>query len=93
MYTHVMLIWLINVYWMLSLAWQKHWMIEALRNKISIPSTIPFRPSLQCYFENAASIIACFPFFSHSLLYIKIYKISTKLHSSWEFVALWANQI
>ena len=63
MYTHVMLIWLINVYWMLPLAWQKHWMIEALPSKISIPSTFPFPPSLQCYFENPASIIACFPLF------------------------------
>ena len=42
MYTHVMLIWLINIYWMLPLAWQKHWMIEALPSKISIPS-------FQCY--------------------------------------------
>ena len=62
MYTHVMLIWLTNVYWMLPLAWEKHWIIEAFPSKISIPSTFPFPPS-QCYFENPASINACFPLF------------------------------
>ena len=51
-------------YWMLPLAWQKHWMIEALPpSKMSIPSILPFPPSLQSYFENPASIIACFPLF------------------------------
>ena len=49
MYTHVMLIWLINVYLVLPLAWQKHWMIEVLLRKISMPSTFPFPPSLRCY--------------------------------------------
>ena len=28
--THVMLIWQINVYWMLPVAWQKYWIIEVL---------------------------------------------------------------
>ena len=42
MYTHVMLIWLINAYWMLPLAWQKHWVIEALPSKIYIS----FLPSM-----------------------------------------------
>ena len=63
MYKHVMLIWLISLYWMLLLAWQKHWMIEALPSKISIPFNIPFSPSLQCYFKNPASIITYFPLF------------------------------
>ena len=63
MYTHVMLIWLINVYGMLPLVWQKHWKIEALPGKTSIPSTFPFPPSLQCYFENPVYINACFPLF------------------------------
>ena len=39
-YTHVMLILLINVYWMLPLALQKHWIIEALPSKISIPASL-----------------------------------------------------
>ena len=34
-------------------------------------------PSLQYYFENPASIIACFLLFSHSLFYFKLYDIST----------------
>ena len=38
-------------------------MIEALPGKISIPSTFPFPPSLQCYFENPASIIDFFLLF------------------------------
>ena len=63
MYAYVMLIWLINVYWMLPVAWQKHWMIEALQSKISIPSTFPFPPSLQCYFENLLLLLLVF-FFS-----------------------------
>ena len=54
---------LINVYWMLPLTWQKHWMIEALLSKIAIPFTFLFPPSLQCYFENPASFIARFSLF------------------------------
>ena len=63
MYTHVVLIWLIHFYWVLPLAWEKHWITEAVRTKISIPSTFPFPHSLQCYFENHDSIDACFPIF------------------------------
>ena len=85
MYTHVMLIWLINVYWMLPLAWQKYWMIEALLSKISIPSTFPFPPSLWCYFKNPASIIVLSSF-SHSLFYFRLYKIS---NDSAPFGNLW----
>ena len=73
MYTHVMAIWLINVYWMLPLALQKHWTIDALQNKSSIPSTFPFPPSLQCYFENPASIIAFFRLF-HTPFFISNFK-------------------
>ena len=69
-----MLIWLINVYVMLFLAWQKYWMIEALPSKISIPSTFSFPPSLQRYFENTASIIACFPLYHTPFFYFKLYK-------------------
>ena len=72
MYTYVMLIWLNNVYWMLALAQQKHWMIEALPRKISIPSTFP--PSFQCYFENPASIIACFPLFHNPFFTLNFIK-------------------
>ena len=82
MYTHVMLIWLINVYWMLLLAWQKHWIIEALPSKISIPYTFPFSLSLQCYFENPTSINACFPFF-HTSFYYKISTDPTPIGISW----------
>ena len=51
----------------------QHRMIEALPSKISIPSTFAFPPSLQRYFENPASIIACFlllhtPFFISTFL-------------------------
>ena len=58
-----------KVYWMLPSAWEKHWMIEALPSKISFPSTFPFSPSLQCYFENPASIFACFPLFTLRFLF------------------------
>ena len=78
MYTHVMLIWLINVYWTLPLAWQKHRMIEALPSKISIPSFFPFPPSLQYYFENPASIIAYFHLFL-TPFFISNFTISDKV--------------
>ena len=71
MYTHVMLIWLINVYWMLPLAWQKHWMIEALPRKISIPSLLPMIFRKPCFYY------CLFSSFSDSLFYFKLYKIST----------------
>ena len=71
MYIHVMLIWLINVYWMLPLAWQKHWMIEALPSKISIPSLPPMLFRKPCFYY------CLFSSFSHSLFYFKLYKIST----------------
>ena len=68
MYTHVMLIWL-NVYWMLPWAWQKHRIIESLPSKISIPSTFPFPPSLQCYFENLLLLLLVFLFFTLPFLH------------------------
>ena len=92
MYTHVMLIWLTNVYWMMPLAWRKHWIVEALPSKISNPSTFPFPPSLQCYFENPASINACFPLFCTPFVnpnFIKFQLIPLQLG----FCGLWANQI
>ena len=84
MYTHVMLIWL-NVYWMLSLVWQRHQISDSLPSKISIPSTFPFPLSLQCYFENPASVIACFPFF-HTFFtsnFIKFQLDSTPIGNLW----------
>ena len=48
---------LINVYWMLSLAWQKHWMVKVLHSQISI------LPNFQLNLENLASLNACFPLF------------------------------
>ena len=50
MYTHVVLFWLINVYWMLLLAWEKHWTIEAFPSKISIPSLPPMLFWKPCYY-------------------------------------------
>ena len=90
--THVVLIWLINVCWMLPLAWQKHWMIEAIPSKLCIPSTFLFSPSIQCYFKNPASIIACFPLFRTPCFisnYIKFQLTPHKLG----FPGLWPNQI
>ena len=85
MYTSVMLIWLIDVYWMLPVAWQNHWMIEALPSKISIPFTFPFPPSLQCYFENLILLVLLF---STLPFYFKLYKISTgSIRYNWNFVA------
>ena len=63
---------------MLPLAWQKHWIIEALPSKIFIPSLFPFPPSLQCYFENPASINACFPLF-HTPFFCKVSVNSTPI--------------
>ena len=71
MYSHVLLIWLINVYWMLSLSWPKHWMIEVLPSKISIP----FFPSV--LFQKHCFYYCLFSSFSHSPFYFKLYKIST----------------
>ena len=74
-----------NVYWMLPSAWQKHWTIEALPSKISIPS-------LQCYFENPASVIACFPLFQNPFFISNFIKLQlTPLQLG--FCGLWANQI
>ena len=89
--THVMLIWLINVYWMLPVAWQKYWIIEALPRKISIPSTFPFSPSRQCYFENPASINGCFPFF-HTPFFISNFVKFQVTPLQLAFCGLWANQ-
>ena len=86
MYTHVMLIWLTNVYWMLPLEWQKHWMIEAFPNKISIPS-LPQR-----YFKNPASIIACFLLF-HNPFFISNFIKFLLTQFQLGFCGLWANQI
>ena len=61
-YTHVMLIWLINVYWMLPLALQKHWIIEALPSKISIPSTFPFPASLDAISKTLLLLMPVFLF-------------------------------
>ena len=85
--THVMLIWLINVYWMLPLAWQKHWIIEALPSKVSTPSTFAFLPSFQCYFENLASINACFPLFPPHFFIPNFIQNFNWIHSNWDFVA------
>ena len=63
-YTHVMLIWLINVYWMLPLALQKHWIIEALPSKISIPSTFPFPASLDAISKTQLLLMPVFLFFT-----------------------------
>ena len=60
-----MLIWLIDVYWMLSLGWQKHWMVKDLSSKIFILCTF------QCYLENPASSYASFPLFSTSFFMSK----------------------
>ena len=74
-----------NVYWMLPSAWQKHWTIEALPSKIAIPS-------LQCYFENPASVIACFPLFQNPFFIWNFIKLQlTPLQLG--FCGLWANQI
>ena len=86
MCTHVMLIWLINVHWMLTLAWQKHWIIEALPSKIPISSTFLFPPFLQCYFENPASVNACFPLFHAPFLFQTLWNFNSP-HSSWGFMA------
>ena len=69
--THVVLIWLINVCWMLPLAWQKHWMIESFPSKISISSLPPMLFRKPCFYY------CLFSSFSHSLFYFKLYKIST----------------
>ena len=34
--------WSIDVYWLLSLVWQKHWMAKVLPSKISVLPTFPF---------------------------------------------------
>ena len=92
MYTHIMLIWQIYVYWMLPLAWQKYWMIEALPSKISIPSTFPlFPPPFQCYSKNPASIITCFSLFRTPVFISNIIKFQlTPIQL--RFCGLWANQ-
>ena len=77
MYTIVMLIWLTNVHRMLPLAWIKHWLIEALPSKISIPSTFPFPLSLPpMLFRKPCFYYFLFFSFSHSLFCFKLYKIS-----------------
>ena len=89
--THVMLNWLINVYWIWPLAWQKYWIIEALPRKISIPSTFPFFPSLQCSFENPASANA-FPLFQ-TLFFISSFVKFQLTPLQFGFRGLWANLI
>ena len=56
-------------YWPLPFSWQKHWMIEALSSKTSIPSTFSFLPSLQCYFKNPALLLLVFLFFTLPFLF------------------------
>ena len=73
MYTHVMLIWLINVYWMLPSA-LNDWSspkknFHSLR--LSIPSILPMLFQKPCFYY------CLFSSFSHSLFYFKLYKIST----------------
>ena len=70
---------------MLSLVWQRHQISDSLPSKISIPSTFPFPLSLQCYFENPVSIIACFPFFHIFLTsnFIKFQLDSTPIGNLW----------
>ena len=58
-----------NFYWMLPSAWQKHWMIEALPSKISISSTFPFPPYLQCYFKTLVLLLLVFLFFKLPFLF------------------------
>ena len=56
-------------YWMWLSAWQKHWMIEALPSKISISSTFPFPPYLQCYFKTLVLLLLVFLFFKLPFLF------------------------
>ena len=60
--------------WMLSLAWQKHWMVKVLPSKIFI------LPNFQCYLKNPASPYACFPLF---LTFFFISTGSTPVGISW----------
>ena len=71
--------------WIVPLTWQKHWMVKALPNKISILSTF------QCYVKKATSLNACFLLFNTTFLISNFIKFQQK-PLQLGFRSLWANQ-
>ena len=80
MYTCVMLVLLIDVYWMLYLAWQKHWMVKVLPMKSSI------LPTCQCYFS-------ALPFFISNFTKLQLTPLQMGLCDLWTNQIKWIFQI